>query len=343
MKNTQINNNADIIEAKLKGIPIDLIGTKILITGASGLIGVHLVEFFKKFSNNVYALTKNNPPSYMENIFERTKLIIGDVTDNNLLNSLPSDFEYIVHSAGYATPMKFMENTYETLKIGLITNFLLKKCIGQFLFISSSEVYSGSIRPEEDDPLQIDSNNPRMCYINAKLNGEMSVNTSDVDAKSVRVCNAYGPGIKMNDKRALNTFIQQALLTKEIRLRDYGRDVRDYCYIVDIVTKMLNVMFYGKSKLYNIGSEEEDSFITISDLAEKIAELTNSVVIYPKANENIIGSPKHSAVSMNKYNDEFGNYKSIPLIEGLQETIDWCDYLIQYKQEYYNFCGEVLS
>ncbi len=342
-----IKNSANIIEIKLESVPIDLIGSKILITGASGLIGIHLTEFFKKFSNNVYTLMKNSPPVYMKNIFERSNLIIGDVTKDELLDFLPTDFDYIIHSAGYATPSKFMDNQNETTQIGSYSTkrlFRKLKKRGNFLFISSSEIYGGVENPTENN--KIVTNQKRECYIQAKVLGEQIVKEyfeKSYNAKSVRVCNAYGPGFKLGDQRALNTFIRQALLNKEIRLRDSGKDIRNYCYVSDIVTKMLNVCFYGKSSVYNIGSDDPDSLVTISELAEKIAKITNSIVIYPKVGGDNIGSPKCSTVSMNKYNNEFGKYFSIPLEDGLKETVDWCDYLIQYQQEYYNFTGEVIA
>lgn len=309
---------------------------KILITGASGLVGTYflasIVSIIKKstVSPIVYAVSQSVPEKYWEEIAGAGQCTIlkGDLCDDNFVKSIPK-VDFIIHAAGYGQPGKFMATPQKTIKLNTtVTQILLEKLNtkGKFLFISTSEVYSGLSNPpfNEEQIGTTNTDHPRSCYIEAKRCGEaiMSVARSQgIEAKSARLSLAYGPGTKKDDARAINSFIYRALTEHSIAMLDSGAAHRTYCYITDAVKMMWNIILNGKDSLYNVGGVSET---TIADLARKIGEMTGATVQIPAAKEQaLIGAPADVVLDLEKIRKEFGINDFISLDEGLKRTISW--------------------
>jgi len=142
-----------------------------------------------------------------------------------------------------------MEKSTKTLKLNTETTFYLfdkLKKNGKFLFLSTSEVYSGLANPphKESEIGTTNTTHPRSCYIEAKRCGEAICNAhreKGVQSKSARLSLAYGPGTKPNDLRVINSFIQKALQGKR-ELLDQGEAKRTYCYKSDKTEIMETVL-----------------------------------------------------------------------------------------------------
>ena len=110
---------------------------------------------------------------------ETTEIIEGDLVEN--FSRLSSEkFDVVIHSAGYGQPDKFMANPMLTLSLNtLVTEQLLRLVNqnGKFLFVSSSEIYSGLSNPpfKESQSGTTNTNHPRAPYIEAKRTGEAMV------------------------------------------------------------------------------------------------------------------------------------------------------------------------
>lgn len=306
----------------------------ILITGATGLIGASLVASLKRavdISNinvEVIAIVHNKPSFYYKDLLPKnTKIIAGDLTNTDFLKSLPKA-DYIIHAAGYGQPGKFLADPVKTLKLNTLASFFLLeklKPAGKFLFISSSEVYSGldKIPYKENDIGNTNTTHQRSCYIEGKRAGEAICNAYrdlGVEAKSARLSLAYGPGTKENDSRVINSFIKKAIDGK-INLLDEGKAKRTYCYVTDAIEIMWKILFLGKDSIYNVGGKSK---ITIGELAKKIGNVLNTPVIFPKNTKNSLqGAPDDVYLDMSKTEKEFRKTDYIPLDEGLKKTINW--------------------
>lgn len=304
---------------------------KILITGASGLLGVYLVSCFKLLKNKnnleIFVWVKNDIEDYFQEFFEDCKIIQGDITDEKIHQNLEK-FDLILHCAGYGQPGKFLEDKIKTILINTnatINLFNNLSTDGKFLFVSTSEIYSGldyeNIKEEEIGT--INTNHIRSCYIEGKRCGESicySFIEKGYDVKIIRLSLAYGPGTKKNDRRVLNSLIQKGLTEDNISLLDDGSSIRTYCYISDVVEMIFNIFLKGRHIVYNVGGESK---ISILDLSRMIGQKLNKEVIKPKIDNSLAGSPKVVNSSICRYIEEFGQKNFVTLDEGLNSTINW--------------------
>lgn len=304
---------------------------KILVTGASGLIGVYLIsclKFFKEKNNlEIYAWIKNEIDENFIEIFSGCNVIRKDLTDENSFSDLP-EFDVILHSAGYGQPAKFMEDKIKTIKLNTISTIKLFENLnpnGKFLFVSSSEIYSGLDRNDisETEIGTTNTDHPRSCYIEGKRCGESICYTyseKGYDVKIVRLSLAYGPGTKKNDQRVLNSLIQKGLENDIIELLDHGNSIRTYSYITDVIEMFWNIILFGTEKLYNVGGE---SIVSILNLSELIGEEMGKNVKIPETENKLVGNPNLVNISIRRYLNEFEKKDFVSIKEGLRNTIEW--------------------
>ena len=313
---------------------------KIIITGASGMIGVNLIaslvylKLYRNFNIHVLAIVHSSPENWFLGLLELGNFgyIKCELTDVTIGNRL-FDADIIIHAATYSQPSKFLDNDLETIQLNTSVTMNLMKSLkknGKFLYLSTSEVYSG-LDKETYTENDIGTTTPlhgRACYIESKRCGETICNAyykKDVDVKIARICLVYGIGIKKNDTRALNAFIQNGLKDNYIELMDNGDAIRNYLYISDAVYMLWSILLHGKELIYNIGGDNET---TIRDLAETIGKkLDLSPVIVPSSNTNI-DAPKSVKLDMSKFHEEFGyDNQYVSLDNGIDKVIEWCQYL----------------
>lgn len=311
-----------------------LTNKRVLITGASGLIGTYLLAYMiflikKGVPLDVYAQIFFDPPPYMLELIggERIKILQMDLANTDEYKRLP-DVDVIIHAAGYAQPIRFMQNPIATMQINIWATMALLEHLhpqGSFLFISSSEVYCGLTTStcHEDTIGTTTPYHPRASYIEGKRSGETLCHTfrsQGVRAISARLGDIYGPGTRQHDKRALNTFIEKALFHHKIDLLDFGTAMRTYGYIADALELLINILFYGKQAVYNVGGH---SRTTIAALASMIGEMTHTPVIFPSREMRVAGSPDILPLNLSRVETEFGKTNYMALSEGLTRTIAW--------------------
>ena len=138
---------------------------------------------------------------------------------------------------------------------------------------------------------------------------------------------AFGPGNKKNDNRAIYEIIKNGLLKNKIDLQDKGLDKRSYIYNSDALKMMINILFFGKNNIYNVGGEQ---LITIKKLAKKISSILEVPLNIPIKVKRNYSAPKLSAVNIGAYNKEFGKQIFKNFNNALTKTVNWQKYL--YKK-----------
>ena len=332
MDNSIILRDAEVICSRvdLRGLN----GRTILITGASGLVGTYLLACLCRLRESgaafhVNAQVLSEPPPHIVEIaklggFHLLRANVGQFAE---CSALP-EADVIVHSAGYAQPSVFMANPAATIQLNTTaTAVLLQKLRpgGSFLFVSSSEVYSGLKKPliSEADIGTTNPLHPRSSYIEGKRCGEAICNayrSNGVRATSARLAFTYGPGTRKHDRRALNSFIEKALSLRRIELLDAGKALRSCCYVTDAVELLWQVLLHGRQPVYNVGGR---ATATIAELAQLVGRMTGAEVVIPATATEIAGAPEDIRLDLSRVENEFHKQEFVGLETGLAATINW--------------------
>ena len=307
---------------------------RILVTGASGLVGSYFSVLFQTINENhegkIQLYLSSNSGIFLFAVGEETMPIVGSLTIPSTLSKI-QDFDVIIHAAGYAQPSKFLSQPFETMTLNIqVTIDLLQKLGpgGKLLYLSSSEVYSGLSEPpfvEEQIGIS-NTNHLRAPYIEAKKCGEVVISTHNKlnlgsRAVAARLSLAYGPGTRSDDTRVLSSFIAQAISTGEIRMKDSGSAWRTYCYVKDAISQMIEILISGDEELYNVGGE---SRVQIIELAKIVASLTNATLIAPTDVGNFqIGAPDDVRLDLTRVKRIWHESGFTNLIAGVGNTIAW--------------------
>lgn len=294
--------------------PLD--GKSVLVTGATGLIGTYILSTLRQrlrlmdVEIEIYAPRQEEIPDFVA--------VHGE------------NIDFVVHAAGYGQPSKFLENEIGTILINTETTASLLHTLvggGHFLFLSSSEVYSGcnDRRPDEDSAGLGRPEHERACYIESKRCGETICHAYrrqfDVSVHIARLALAYGPGVRWDDTRVLNSLIRQGIERKRIQILDRGQAIRTYCYVLDAVEMLFSILLHGKQTTYNVGGR---SRVTIRELGEAIARQMD--VPFSAAEDDaqgLAGAPSDVSMDISRYCDEFGKSEFVGLDDGLARTIRW--------------------
>jgi len=202
---------------------------------------------------------------------------------------------------------------------------------GRFLFLSSSEIYSGSPRlpHREGDIGTTDPSHPRACYIEGKRCGEAiceAFRQQGRNAKSARLALAYGPGTRPDDQRVLNSFIRRAVLEKRLVLQDRGAARRTYCYVTDVIEMLLLILLRGREAVYNVGGR---SSVTILELAHAVGRELGVPVSVPPAEAEAVGAPNEVSLDLSRVENEFDRREYVSFEDGLHRTIEWQRHLYE--------------
>lgn len=323
-----------IDEAFINRITAQMTDSSILLTGATGLVGTSILNILSRIAkrNNFKAEVFTCSTSDLQNLSDfkilNPKHQILDLT-SSLGEISKRRYDFIIHAGGPAQPMDFMQRRKETYLINsIVTGELLDlvESDGKFVFISSSELYSG-LSENHFSESQIGSSlpsHPRACYIEGKRAGEMYVDWGRDEGKqssSLRLSYTYGPGSKAGDTRVINQIIESAIKHGQIHLKDRGSTVRTNLYIDDAAQMILSVLLNPLRSVYNVAGVKTS---TIKDIAELVAILTQSQLVLPSIDaSHEIYAQKNVQLDIGAFIEDFGLPIFTELHEGLQQTVEW--------------------
>ena len=322
----------------------------VLVTGADGFIGSHLVEMLITNGYNVKALSQYNSFNnwgWLEeiNCRDQIKILTGDIRDPHYCKSIMKDVDIVFHLASLiAIPYSYVapDSYVDTNIKGTLNICQAAKENGNIRVIhtSTSEVYGTAqyVPIDEKHPLQ-----PQSPYSASKIAADAMAmsffHAFELPVTIVRPFNTYGP--RQSARAVIPTIITQiANGMKEIKLGDLS-PTRDFNYVEDTCRGFLAVLEHNRTigETINIGSNQE---ISIKDTLKLIKELMDSDVNFVVQKQRL--RPKKSEVFRlwcdNTKIEKLTGYKpQITFREGLQKTIDWItqpDHLREYKAEIYN-------
>ncbi len=327
-------------------------GKKVLVTGADGFIGSHLVEQLINEGCTVRAFVYYNSfnscgwlDTFSKELSDQIEIFSGDIRDPNGVRVAMKGIDIVFHLAAliaipfsYHSPDSYIDtNVKGTLNIVQAAKDL---GIERVLVTSTSEVYGTAqyIPIDENHPRQ-----PQSPYSASKIGADAIADSFyrsfNLPLTIVRPFNTYGP--RQSARAVIPTIITQLFSGKEeIKLGDII-PTRDLLFVKDTVRGFAEI---AKSDSLighdcNIATESE---ISVGDLAQElISQINPSARIVTDAQRI---RPEKSEVfrlfGSNQKIKEHTNWSpSYTLATGLAETIEWfrdADNLKRYKADIYN-------
>lgn len=331
---------------------MDLKGKKVLVTGADGFIGSHLVERLLDEGCKVKAFVYYNSfnswgwlDSFPKEKLAQLEVFAGDIRDPNGVRTAMKDIDVVFHLAAliaipfsYHSPDSYIDtNVKGTLNIVQAAKDL---GIARVLVTSTSEVYGTAqyIPIDEKHPRQ-----PQSPYSASKIGAdciaESFYRSFDLPLTIVRPFNTFGP--RQSARAVIPTIITQLLNGKEeIKLGDLI-PTRDLLFVKDTANGFVEIAKSDKLIGHdcNIATQSE---ISVGDLAQELINQINPNAKIVTDNERL--RPEKSEVfrlyGANAKIQEYTNWKQqYSLKDGLAATIEWFrdkENLKQYKADIYN-------
>lgn len=301
-----------------------------LITGGAGFLGSHLCDRFLAEGHQVICMD-NFITGAAENVAHLIgnpdfQLIEYDVTQYIHVNG---PLDYVLHFASPASPIDYLKYPIQTMKVGALGTHKalgLSKAKGaRFLLASTSEVYGDPlVHPQHESYWgNVNPVGARGVYDEAKRFGEALTMAYQryhgVETRIVRIFNTYGPRMRIDDGRALPTFMAQALRGEPITVFGDGSQTRSFQYVDDLVEGIYRLLKSDVEDPVNIGNPDE---ISIREFAEEIIDLTDSkssLTFEPLPQDD----PKIRQPDITSAREKLGWAPSVDRAEGLRRTLDY--------------------
>lgn len=308
---------------------------KVLVTGAGGFIGSHLVERLVDLGADVKAFLRYNSRNdwglldiLPRHMLDSLQIVSGDLKDYDAVLGAAKEVDVIFHLGSlisipysYNRPRDTIENNISsTLNVLTAARDL---GVEKIVHTSSSEVYGSALYVPIDEKHPLQGQSPYSASkIGADKIAESFYCAFDLPVATIRPFNTYGP--RQSTRAIIPTIIAQAIEQEIIKLGSLF-PTRDYTYVKDTVNGFIKVAESDRSigEVINIGSNFE---LSMGDLAGKISSLLDKKIDIIQDSSRV--RPQKSEVQRlwcdNAKAKRLLNWEpQVSLDEGLKETIEW--------------------
>lgn len=323
----------------------DKTGKKILVMGAGGFIGGHLVTKLKSLGAWVRAVDIKDHEHHKSDADE---FILGDLTDINVVNSvLDQAFDEVYQLAadmGGAGYIFTGENDTDIMHNSAVINLhvvprAIEKKVGKVFYSSSACMYPAHNQTDPDNPLCEESSaypaEPDSEYGWEKLFSErfyLAANRNyGLEVRVARFHNIFGPlgtwdGGKEKAPAAMCRKVAEAPDNGEIEMWGDGLQTRSFLFIEECIEAMLRHMDSDFLGPVNIGSEE---MVTINELAEMVMKISgkSQTIRHIPGPEGVRGRNSDNNLIEEKFNWK----PNKPLNDGLVKTYEWISSQVEKK------------
>ena len=321
----------------------------VLVTGAGGFIGSHLVELLVGRGARVRAFiryTSRGDAGWLDRldppVRSEVDVYTGDLTNPEAVAGALAGCDTVLHLGAlipipysYRHPREFVAtNVVGTLNV---LEAARKADVRRLVQVSSSEVYgtAQSIPMPEEHPLH-----PQSPYAATKVSADQLAlsyaRSFNLPVVVARPFNTFGP--RQSTRAVIPTIITQALTRERIEL-GATETTRDFLYVTDTAEGLLRCAEVDGivGEVFNLGTGRE---ISIGEVAQRVLDATGKELPVLHAEQRV--RPAGSEVdrlcaSVEKARERLGWEASVSFEEGLQTTIDWISTSLDlYKSTIYN-------
>jgi UDP-glucose 4-epimerase len=261
---------------------------RVLITGGAGFIGSHLADALVTKGNKVTILDNMSTGNLnnIEHLDEKIDMVNGDIRDVELVETLTSKSDLVLHMAAALGVDNILENPIDSISTNFYGSEIVLNSSQKFdkriLIASTSEIYGKNPQQplaENFDRIIGVPQKLRWTYSDAKALEVASAyflfKTKQLKVTTVRFFNTVGPRQSGKYGMVIPRFVTSALKNEPIEIFGDGKQSRVFCHVKDTVQAVLNLATNDSAigEVYNVGGEGE---ITILDLALLVKEIAHS-------------------------------------------------------------------
>jgi UDP-glucuronate decarboxylase len=304
-----------------------------LVTGGAGFIGSHLCKALLELGHYVICL---------DNLYTSSLQNISEFKDNENFMFKKADIrnkqffphiDYIWHLACPASPPKYQRDGYYTMETCILGTMnvleLAKVHSCSLLYTSTSEIYGDPLEHPQKETYwgNVNPVGPRSCYDESKRCGETLIyqfakQNAELSnkLKIVRIFNTYGTKMDLEDGRVITNFIQSIKSNQPIEIYGDGKQTRSFCYVDDMVSGLIKMMFSNSIGPINLGNphEEMNMFELLSNF-ETIVNKKLELIHTPLP----INDPRQRKPDISLAIEQLNWEPKISLKEGLKKTIQF--------------------
>jgi dTDP-glucose 4,6-dehydratase len=302
---------------------------RILVTGAAGFLGSHLVDRLLKENHSVIGvdnLSTGNRKN-LEHLGNdpRFELQVRDICES----FDPGRVDAVYNMASPASPPEYLRLAIETLRVGSAGTEnalrIAKKYEACFLQASTSECYGDPDEHPQSESYwgHVNPIGPRSVYDEAKRFSEALTmayhRTYGVNTHLVRIFNTYGPRLHPSDGRVISNFMMQALKGEPLTIYGDGSQTRSFCYVDDLIDGIVRLAASEEHLPVNIGNPAE---FTILECAQAVLEVTGakSKLVFEALP---VDDPTRRCPDITKARKILGWEPKVQLREGLVRSLDF--------------------
>ncbi|MFA4955759.1 MAG: NAD-dependent 4,6-dehydratase LegB [Candidatus Methanoperedens sp.] len=323
---------------------------KVLVTGAGGFIGSHLVESLVRKKAKVKAFVHYNSRNDWGNlellphdVLEKIEIITGDIRDPFCVRNAVKGCDTVFHlGALIAIPYSYLapKDFVDTNILGTVN--IMQACkdenVSKIVHTSTSEVYGTAIYTPINEKHPLQGQSPYSASkIGADMMAQSYYNSFELPVATIRPFNTFGP--RQSARAVIPAICSQILSGKKKIHVGLLSPVRDFTFVQDTVNGFLKIAESERSigEVINIGSGKG---ISIGDLLKTIIDLIGKDISIISDDERMRPSKSEVMTLLcdnRKARELVGWEPTFTLEDGLKETIKYVqEHLEKYKANIYN-------
>jgi CDP-glucose 4,6-dehydratase len=259
---------------------------RVLVTGAGGFKGSHLVEKLSESNASIISLVRDfDPKSYFETegLSRKSTVVIGDLKNQKKIADILSKYEIttIFHLGAQPIVTTALLNPLETLEsnimgtVHVLESARLYSKVDEIVFVSSDKAYGPCEEVPYKEGERLHGGAPydvsKSC---ADLISQVyaSPDVYDMPITIARCSNTFGPG-DLNMDRIVPGTLEAIIKDKILRIRSDGKMIREYIYVKDAIEGYISLaenMDKTKGEAFNIAGK---NVMSVMEIVHKISEI----------------------------------------------------------------------